>query len=358
MNVLFIGTLSGAICGELKCNLKVADALRASSCVSHLYLVSSTISDFREDKIGGFKFSKLISMLKIYILFFRYLFSGVNVVYLTPGLTVMGLLRFVPLILFSRLLNKRIVCHFHGSRLTSTLQHKYFGKLFSSLLNSCDALIFLSDTLRTNNKKYLNLDKCLVSPNSLSAEWFAQNEISKSSTSTNFLYLSNFIPEKGVFEVIKAHQALSAKNATLFIAGTGDESVVADIKAMIADDHSIVFVGAIDGQEKIDLYRQSHYFVFPTRYDQEAFPLVVLEAMASDCIVISTSVGAIPEVLNYGDCGCLLASTDSLALIESIQRITLDSSLQKRYLEQSKIAVRQYQDSVVLNRLIATILGS
>jgi glycosyltransferase involved in cell wall biosynthesis len=46
------------------------------------------------------------------------------------------------------------------------------------------------------------------------------------------------------------------------------------------------------------LFREADLFVLPTRYAVEAQPLVLLEAMASGCAIITTSVGEIPTILD------------------------------------------------------------
>jgi glycosyltransferase involved in cell wall biosynthesis len=62
-----------------------------------------------------------------------------------------------------------------------------------------------------------------------------------------------------------------------------------------------VHVGWADEQQKKVLYRQSDCFIFPTTYPSESFGLVLAEAMAHGCEVITTRWQAVPEVLPPGD---------------------------------------------------------
>ena len=55
--------------------------------------------------------------------------------------------------------------------------------------------------------------------------------------------------------------------------------------------------GAV-GAEKAALYREADIFVLPTRYSVEAQPLVLLEAMASGCAILTTRAGEIPTILD------------------------------------------------------------
>ena len=58
------------------------------------------------------------------------------------------------------------------------------------------------------------------------------------------------------------------------------------------------WVKGATGKPKADLFRAADVFVLPTRYAVEAQPLVLLEAMASGCAIITTKIGEIPTILD------------------------------------------------------------
>lgn len=66
------------------------------------------------------------------------------------------------------------------------------------------------------------------------------------------------------------------------------------------------------------LYLEHHVLLFPTRYPWESQPLVVLEALASGCPVVSTPVGGIPELVLPGQHGALVPIGDPEALAEAL----------------------------------------
>jgi glycosyltransferase involved in cell wall biosynthesis len=68
-----------------------------------------------------------------------------------------------------------------------------------------------------------------------------------------------------------------------------------------------------------ELYARSDLFVLPTAAD--ASPHVVLEAMAAGLPVISTGVGAIPEMIDDGATGVLVAPGRADALRAAIERL-------------------------------------
>ena len=76
--------------------------------------------------------------------------------------------------------------------------------------------------------------------------------------------------------------------------------------------------GAI-GSEKAALFRKADLFVLPTRYAVEAQPLVLLEAMASGCAIVTTSIGEIPTILDP-QCAALIGSATVDELVPVLRR--------------------------------------
>ncbi len=72
------------------------------------------------------------------------------------------------------------------------------------------------------------------------------------------------------------------------------------------------------GAEKAALFREAHIFVLPTRYAVEAQPLVLLEAMASGCAVVTTRIGEITTILDE-ECAVLLNQPTVEALTGQLQ---------------------------------------
>lgn len=66
-----------------------------------------------------------------------------------------------------------------------------------------------------------------------------------------------------------------------------------------------VYAGWADEAKKRELYRAADCFIFPTTYPSESFGLVLAEAMAHGCAVITTRWQAVPEVLPPGDINVL-----------------------------------------------------
>jgi len=73
-----------------------------------------------------------------------------------------------------------------------------------------------------------------------------------------------------------------------------------------------------------ELYSRADAFVFPTRGD--ASPFALLEGMAAGLPVVSTTIGAIGEMVSEGT-GLLVAPGDLAALRGAIERVIADADL-------------------------------
>lgn len=77
-----------------------------------------------------------------------------------------------------------------------------------------------------------------------------------------------------------------------------------------------------------DLYARCDVFVLPTLGDTYGWAL--LEAMAAGLPVISTAVGAIPEIVSHGDSGFVVRPGDVVGLRQALQSLVNDPDLRTR----------------------------
>jgi len=112
-------------------------------------------------------------------------------------------------------------------------------------------------------------------------------------------HLSNLSKDKGIEEVVELALALhrSAIPVKLLVAGsTTDEASSAAIERATASlGDNFVYLGPVAGAQKLAFFKQISHFIFPSRYRNEASPLVLLEAMAADVPCVCYDIGCIVE---------------------------------------------------------------
>jgi glycosyltransferase involved in cell wall biosynthesis len=89
----------------------------------------------------------------------------------------------------------------------------------------------------------------------------------------------------------------------------------------------VIFAG--DQREVLPWLQALDVFALPS-YANEGVPQAILQAMACELPVVATAVGAIPEVLEDGVNGIVVAVRDAAALARGIERLLADRVLAAR----------------------------
>jgi len=115
-----------------------------------------------------------------------------------------------------------------------------------------------------------------------------------------YLFLGRVSEEKGLDYLMEAINLLDKKiyqKLEFIIAGSGEEDYIGELKAKLNDlkNINVKFIGPIYNEEKIKLFKSSAVFVLPSRF--ESFGIVLLEAMASGCAIISSDCSGPKEIV-------------------------------------------------------------
>jgi glycosyltransferase involved in cell wall biosynthesis len=98
------------------------------------------------------------------------------------------------------------------------------------------------------------------------------------------------------------------------------------------------------GDERlVELYRQADVFCLPTFGDSN--PWVILEAMACSTPVVSTTVGAIPELLGEGEAGLVVKPGDRDALGSALDKVLDDHEVRRGLGAAGRRRCEQHYDS-------------
>lgn len=147
--------------------------------------------------------------------------------------------------------------------------------------------------------------------------------------------LSRLVPQKGIQYVIQAFAQVQSDfpEARLVIGGGGEarDALEQQVRSL-GLTQQVVFAGAV--RNPTTFLQQLDLFIFPSL--DEAFGLVLLEAMASGLPVIATCVGGIPEILEPERGGLLVPPADSHAIAEGIRSIWKEPNRRSRMRETAR----------------------
>ena len=142
------------------------------------------------------------------------------------------------------------------------------------------------------------------------------------------VYAGRIAANKGLDVLLRAIARLSVgerPHVVLVGRDWGERARLTELARSLGVSDYIVWLGHLgDRRAYRAVLRGSCAFVLPSEW--EAFGLVLLEAMAADVPIVASDVGGIPEVLDHGKAGRLVAYGDIVQLSESIEELVEDES--------------------------------
>lgn len=226
---------------------------------------------------------------------------------------------------------RRTVLHWHAAGLAEWLESRgtFAERLVSRvLLGRVDLAIVLADGLRTDGEK-LRARRIAVVPNGIIDPGRAP-PVDATSAAFRVLFLGLCSEAKGVFAAVTATIAANERESgspsqphfVLTVAGPfPDQATEARFHALAAAHPAAIrHAGIVDVAEKNRLFAECHCLCLPTRYEAEALPLVLLEALAHDRPIVATRWRGVPNIVSP-DVGRLVEVDDDSALVAALQDV-------------------------------------
>lgn len=240
--------------------------------------------------------------------------------YLTPSTCGWGFYRDCITVYFLKKTKNKILFHFHNRPEKRFGDKWYNKKLYMHFFRGAN-YIFLDDVLTRDFKGYLNKKHLYICPNGI--EPVTSNfEIKSDSNTVKFVFLSNLIRNKGVYDLLEACKMLKLRKYNFtcdFIGKSGDiecDDFVRDIEKYGLSD-IVKYLGPKYDSEKYACLSKHDVLVFPTYY--ETFGLVLLEAMQIGLACIGSKEGAIPQIISNKETGLLIKKHDPLDLAAKME---------------------------------------
>lgn len=152
-----------------------------------------------------------------------------------------------------------------------------------------------------------------------------------------FVYLGGLHSHKGVATMLDAFMQVKHEEARLIIAGKGTEEK--RVKQACEKDNRIKYVGFLSEKDMTTLLEQCDVLVCPSIWN-EPFGRVILDAYKNGLPVISSRIGALPEIVQENVTGLLVSPGSTIelknALIRFLEDVGLADECRKHLLEQLK----------------------
>ena len=173
------------------------------------------------------------------------------------------------------------------------------------------------------------------------------------------LFLSNRNLEShyGVDRVLRAFALIQQKvpEASLIIAGDGSQSRALKQLAEELQLRNEKFIGQIAPFAIDDVYDANDIFLNGSEIDNQ--PLSILEAFSCGLPVVTTDAGGIPDIVEDGRTGMVVARGDYAALANRAITLLNDPALTKRIVEQARQECLKYSWEAVRNSWIDVYHG-
>lgn len=235
---------------------------------------------------------------------------------------------------FGRLFSHRVV-HFHSGGLVEWFEASGIAKMLGFLAYGGTKRC-LSLTSEVAVPCFSGSQEVVV-PNGLVVPRLSKRKPRSHESVFEFLYVGALRDSKGVGVLLEAVLLLrgcsevAASSWRLVLVGKWVDSDERQKWENFVKENQlesqVVFRGQLTGDEKWNQYQNASAFVFPSYYESENQPLVLIEAMGSGLPIISTRWRGIPELVVEGETGFLVETKSPSGIANKMGRLLQEPSL-------------------------------
>lgn len=258
------------------------------------------------------------------------------------------------------------VFHFRAAGLGAWLERR--GRLVRWLARRAygraDLAVLMSARLAEDGGGVLRARRTSVIPNGV-ADLAGARRAATGSGSGRILFAGALRPEKGVDTLIEAALLLRERGIPFTVGFAGkaaDAGYEQSLKRRIAGiglESVVTLYGELTGAALCDAYAAADIFCLPSRYEAEAMPRVIIEAMQFALPVVSTLWRGIPDMIEHGVQGLLtrpdpeaaaeLADALAALLCDPARRRQMGAAARRRYEERFTVDIQMHAlESAVL----------
>lgn len=260
-----------------------------------------------------------------------------DLVYMTPNASGWAFYKDCIVVQMLKGLGCKVLLHYHNKGIRTRQDRWVDDRLYRRFFKDVKVML-LAESLCQDVKKYVDRRNVYICPNGIPVgrDNVCVKREHLSNEVPHLLFLSNLIISKGVLVLLDA-LAILRERGCLFVCdfvggetgemnadGFEEETKKRDLQGFA------IYHGRKYGEEKEAFFNSADLFVFPTYYDKECFPIVLLEAMAHGLPCVSTNEGGIPDIIDEGVTGVMAERGDARHLADKLEFLLKDPALRER----------------------------
>ena len=351
--ILFIAPLPPKFNGQTKISKAILDLLLNDNS-NYISIVDTK----KSSNISGFdSFNRFIEVIIILYKVYKNR-KDKDLVYLSLSESFSGNIKDIfTYIICYHSLDKMVIHMLGGAGMKKILDSNNVISKINKLFQKKVRAIIVEGSLNYNMfVQYVNSDKIHIVPNFVDNYIFSDIKSIKnkfnSLSKIHLLYLSNLLPGKGYFELLKAFieidGGLRNQFSLTFVGGFENENDKSIFFSLIRPYTDIFYLGEfIDGDLKKKLYDNSHIFCLPTYYPFEGQPISILEGYAGGMVVMTTNHSGIPMIFSENKNGYLVVQK-SIKSIKNCLQLIFEQKLSLQNIAESNF--REANDKYMLEK--------
>jgi len=251
------------------------------------------------------------------------IFRHVSLVHINTSLNPRAYWRDLAYMAVAKMLGARVVYQVHGGELPQRFfaRSKALTAFLRFTLKAPDLVLVLAQVELEAYRNFVPEQRVVALPNGIDCRPYGavptvQLELGQT---LRLVYIGRLAREKGLYETLQgmrlAHEL--GVDARLVIAGSGDEEArLRRYAQALGIGARTCFVGPVFGSDKVKLLAGADVMILASY--SEGLPYALLEAMAAGVPMITTPVGAIPDVVTDGIHGFVVPARDGKSIAESL----------------------------------------
>lgn len=219
----------------------------------------------------------------------------IDVVHICTSASI-SLIKDLAIIRITKKHHVKVIVHFHFGRIPIIFKkNNWEQSLIRKVISLSDRVIVMDESSYAVllERGYSNVYN-IPNPLSIDTERFIKKFGSIARIPNRIVFVGQMLPTKGIYELAQA--CATIPNVMVHYIGPMLDVTVEDKLKTIIEQSKMRIFGSLSFKDVIKEMMSASVFVLPTY--SEGFPNVILESMACGCPIVTTPVGAIPEMLD------------------------------------------------------------